>query len=237
MKIDCMEKFISAIKKEYSREGSAAVSKIYYRGQSNCNYKLMPTLSRKIDGYIEDDENYIPFEQDIIRRAKLEFPDIFEDNNYFDEIALMKHYGLPTRLLDVTENPLVALYFACNGNRDFDGEFFIFNAGYNANIYTSYDKKRIKKSEKVAFIRAKTFSARQRVQQGMFMWFPDKELKELDKKSPIISKILTVPSNCKELLLNELKMLGISPKTIFPDNTDICCKELIKDITKDAYSI
>lgn len=38
----------------------------------------------------------------------------------------MQHYGIPTRLIDITTNPLVALYFACQGNPDKDGVVFIF---------------------------------------------------------------------------------------------------------------
>ena len=36
----------------------------------------------------------------------------------FDVLAKLQHYGFPTRLLDATSNPLVALYFACAGKNE-----------------------------------------------------------------------------------------------------------------------
>jgi hypothetical protein len=49
----------------------------------------------------------------------------------------MQHYGLPTRLLDVTENSSVALFFACNEEREkaVDGKVFFFGTEKSKVIY------------------------------------------------------------------------------------------------------
>jgi len=54
------------------------------------------------------------FEENLINEFMRRRPDEFSENDgVFNIVAKMQHYGLHTRLLDVTGNPAVALYFVC----------------------------------------------------------------------------------------------------------------------------
>lgn len=88
---------------EHESDNSAARC---YRGQADIAWKLKPSVLRDLKSNAESQ---------IFSEMMLEAPSEFGgDKSMFDKLVRAQHYGLPTRLLDVSLNPLVGLYFACN---------------------------------------------------------------------------------------------------------------------------
>lgn len=88
-------------------------SKVFYRGHGKWEYKLMPSIYRKENlEILENESNYI---KEIISS----YPRYFKDcKTALDYLSVLQHNGFPTRLLDFSENPLISLYMACDNKND-----------------------------------------------------------------------------------------------------------------------
>lgn len=93
---------ITGIRNKLIAEGRS--DNLFFRGQSNSTWEIRPSVFR---------DSLLSVEDLIIQRAIARAPYEFANSSAIEELTKLQHYGLPTRLLDVTMNPLVALYFAC----------------------------------------------------------------------------------------------------------------------------
>ena len=133
MKIENINQFLDEIKKLENKNGNS----LFYRGHSNKEFKLEPSIYRKND---KGDFLYIENEDKIYRETIAKVPYDFKGKNTIESLVLMQHYGVPTRILDLTTNPLVALYFACVGNEDKDGEVIVFDIPQESTCYFDSDR-------------------------------------------------------------------------------------------------
>ena len=112
-----------------------------YRGHSDWQYELLPGIfrwhklpqGRGVSTYSQLEFNIL---EDFISEACLFIKNVpADDVVVWLEIA--QHFGVPTRLLDFTENPLVALYFACTGSPQKDACVWIINEpAYNKKFFS-----------------------------------------------------------------------------------------------------
>jgi hypothetical protein len=147
-------------------------------------------------------------------RAYLSYESLPE--NDWEWLSVARHFGLPTRLLDWTHNPLAALYFAVSQHPNCDGQLFALNAV-------------LKKSERIPNIPPfkidkpvkfypPYINPRIRAQEGLFIACPNVET-PLDQMLPtgwMIERCL-IPSANKKELLYDLFRLGVHASSLFPD--------------------
>lgn len=139
VKADTLARFIQ-------RTGEITAERsLCFRGLAKGSYPLLPSLDRPM---VETDpkRKWSESEYKLVEFSEQRFPDRFVKRTPALLIANMQHYGIPTRMMDVTGNALVALYFACD-SLDEDGQVIVFDSepvsAYNPYVNAIADTYRI----------------------------------------------------------------------------------------------
>lgn len=106
--VNSFQEFLGEVDQGQNGETNA----LWFRGVGKASYKLKPSIHRHPE--ITNSDKLFEYERKLLTRFKeRSVPYLthgLEDK--WEILFLMQHYGMPTRLLDWTENPLIALFFA-----------------------------------------------------------------------------------------------------------------------------
>lgn len=218
-------------------------------------------------------------EYDLLSQAERRaFPYLPDNGSCLERMTFFQHYGLPTRLLDITYNPLVALYFACYNLTSKDGKLYygwrtIEDNPLYANIIADYvfnsttcedsmimfeslsrlcnrynlpnsPVSLINALSLVLYIAPPLSNRRLMAQQGAFLMTPllrpfhenDEEgnlysIDDIDAQENLygFKGAFTIPASKKKIILRQLRLLGISKSTLFPELSSV-----LSDIKDEA---
>lgn len=185
-----------------------------FRGQQNFVWTLTPKIGR--NDFAISVPNY--FKEDFILNGWLRYSEQLIKNkpkDRWDELTIAQHYGLATRLLDWTKNPLVALYFAtCDFDNNIDASVFIMD----------FKNETIKTEEFGPFdihgsgvFYPKGLSARVINQRGVFT-LSHKPKESLENLLPNYEFFkLRIDGKSKKDLQKQLEQYGVNEFSIFQD--------------------
>ena len=239
---------------------------LYFRGESQCRWELRPSVMR--DGLAE-------YEGEMLTEFMTRRPEAFNGVNYaLAQWGLAQHYGLKTRFLDITRNPLVALFHACEKDSGAAGRIHVFGVprpiikSFNSDtisiianlakltqerqyallghsgrsneeeyaramglllqlirIEKPYFEERINLEDlyQVFVIEPQQSHDRIRAQAGAFLtsafhhrFERNEVLRHNDRITIYAHDMLSIPSESKPVIIDELQLLNITRETLFP---------------------
>lgn len=232
-KVKNIATFLDALRKD--QDGTTT----WFRGQVKANWPLLPGIMRSTPG-LSEASALARFKQSAAMLTD------HTPGTAFDWTFLMQHYGVPTRLLDWTESPLVALFFAVDNNgkyRNADAAVWclkptelnknanISNAS-EANYIPSFDDIELQpyasdklKTTNVELLPVATIATRNnpriQAQLGTFTIHHTKKvaIEAVGDGSHVIK--YTIPHASRENIKRELKLLGLNQFSLFPELTSV----------------
>lgn len=213
--------------------------RVLYRGQSD-KYELIPSIGRIFEkndlGNGKFENKLIPKQTSDVEIQMLGYLKrvgfmLNEFDSDLDLLIKAQHYGMKTRLLDWTTNPLVALFFAIKEEKYFDRDSYLyilkvpkdFILESKNHLYDSFNPFTINKTY---VIRPRFNNNRVKAQSGWFTIHDTYQGYFIPlEKNPDMFKymdIYKIPVKIKIDLLRKISDLGANSRTIYADFEGLC---------------
>lgn len=197
-----------------------------FRGQARADWTLVPAIGR-MHSVVGQYGSWCALELDLLERfQKYSRPFLVkEPSSKLEWLVVAQHYGLPTRLLDWTTNPLKALFFAVeNPGLAEEGILWALEPKDWWNQLTDTDRNLDECRTLMAYL---PDHVNQRVsnQESCFTLFPFPDdpaaippLNQGRIYEPHIRRLakFIIPADSKPLVCQELHKLGITHRSMFP---------------------
>lgn len=223
---------ISALLKALKSDIHTSDGPVWFRGQPKKEYKLLPAYHRYKDPISE-----ATLIKKFIQRATMLVGQ--QGGKQLDWLFIMQHHGVPTRLLDWSESPLVALFFACRESPKADGAVWALLPvelnkhagvrhretnhipGVGDEAMKSYQPENYAGEDTTEMLPLAALSprntARMQAQLGTFTIFHKKKVSiEKIGNTKHVWRYL-IPASAKKAILAELKLLGMNEFQLFPE--------------------
>jgi hypothetical protein len=190
-----------------------------FRGLRDARYQLVPKIGRPTARKKSDDLDIGLIERRLLEQFKRRVVGVLDTRGYtdWDFLAVGQHHGLPTRLLDWTSSPLVAAYFAAEGDTDRDGTIVAVRIR-NLEFVDRESTEDPFALTRVSMFRPAAFSDRMVSQRGFFSVHPNPR----EPWSPAKREEFGIPRQHRADFLRRLFYLGIDQSHIMGAIDGLC---------------